>query len=59
MECFNHACPFRVNITSSLDRCECTACPNRCNSQIVIMSNKTLTNAELDEIIRARKEVTP
>lgn len=54
MDCFNHSCPFRVNETSSWNRCECTACPNRDNGNYAytITWNKTLTKEEMDEIKR-------
>lgn len=47
MDCFNHSCPFRVNETSSCNRCECIACPNRCSNSFIITSNHTLTNDEI------------
>lgn len=46
MDCFNHGCPFRVNETSNVNRCECTACPNKCTNDVIIVSNHTLTEAE-------------
>lgn len=55
MDCFNHSCPFRVNDSSSLHRCECTACPNRdmgSSGYCTITWNKTLTKEEMDEIKR-------
>lgn len=45
-DCFNRNCPFRVNGTSN-DTCECVACPNRCNNDFIITSNRTLTDNEL------------
>lgn len=54
-DCFNHSCPFRVNETSNVNRCECTACPNRCNNDFVITSDHTLTNEELERIRRTQK----
>lgn len=47
MDCFNHSCPFRVNQTSSCNRCECTACPNRSTGSFLITTNRTLTDDEL------------
>lgn len=32
MDCFNYNCPFWSNTTSSSNRCECIACPNRCEA---------------------------
>ena len=48
MDCFNHSCPFRVNETSSCNRCECIACPNRSSYRLIITSNKTLTDKEIE-----------
>lgn len=54
MDCFNHSCPFRVNESSSLNRCECIACPNRyIGKYYSITWNKTLTKEEMDEIKRS------
>ena len=47
MDCFNNGCPFRVNATSNVNRCECTACPNRCANDVIIVSDHTLTEEEL------------
>ena len=47
MDCHNHSCPFRVNETSNVNRCECVACPNRSNNDSIIRSNRTLTNDAL------------
>lgn len=41
-DCFNHGCPFRVNETSSVNRCECYACPNRTLLGNVYSDNKTI-----------------
>lgn len=43
MDCLNHSCPFRVNETSNPHSCECVACPNRCNNDRVVISNRTLS----------------
>lgn len=51
-DCFNRSCPFRINETSGLNRCECTACPNRCNGETLIVSTHTLTENELKEFIK-------
>ena len=51
-DCYNHGCPFRVNDTSSSNRCECMACPNRCTGDSSITWNRTLTDEELEEIRR-------
>lgn len=48
MDCFNHSCPFRVNETSNVNRCECVACQNRNNNNFIIASNRTLTGDEGD-----------
>lgn len=50
-DCYNHSCPFRVNDTSSTNRCECTACPNRYTGDF-FSYNRTLTDEELEEIRR-------
>lgn len=47
MDCFNHNCPFRSNATSSFNRCECIACPNRCDATTAYASNHTLSADEL------------
>ena len=51
-DCYNHSCPFRVNDTSSANRCECTACPNRCTGDFSIAWSRTLTDEELEIIER-------
>ena len=55
VDCFNYGCPFRVNETSSANRCECTACPNRCTGDFSISWNRTLTDEELEKIRRERE----
>ena len=55
MDCFNHDCPFRVNETSSCNRCDCIACPNRSTIPYSIFSNRTLTNEELVELERIKE----
>lgn len=47
MECYASNCPFRVNESSSLHRCECVACPNRTTAVILRTTNRTLTAEEL------------
>lgn len=47
MDCFNHSCPFRVNETSSVYRCECIACKNRSNGSFFVTYNRTLSDDEL------------
>lgn len=47
MDGFNRFCPFRVNQTSSLYRCECIACQNRSNGSVFVIYNRTLTGDEL------------
>ncbi len=46
MDCFNNGCPFRVNDTSNANRCECTACPNKCTNDVIIVSDHTLSETE-------------
>lgn len=46
MDCFNHLCPFRENKSSNTNRCDCTACQNRSNTDLVVTSNRTLTDYE-------------
>lgn len=51
MECYNYNCPFRYSIfPTSRTRCDCTACPNRCDSVCYIASNHTLTKEEVEAI---------
>ena len=52
MDCFNHNCPFRINETSNLHRCECIGCQNRYHGNFTFSWNRTLTKEELDEIKR-------
>jgi len=47
MECYASNCPFRVNESSSLHRCECVACPNRTTAVILRATNRILTAEEL------------
>lgn len=41
MKCFNSFCQIRVNDSSDINNCECTACPNRAASDIVCVSDGT------------------
>lgn len=50
MDCFNYNCPFRRNTTSSSNRCECIACPNRCEASTAYASNHTLTDDEFAKL---------
>lgn len=50
MDCFNHNCPFRSNTTSSFNRCECIACPNRCKASTAYASNYALTDDEFAKL---------
>ena len=50
MDCFNYECPFRVNETSSATLCECTACPNRCTNDVIIVTDHTLTEQEIKQV---------
>lgn len=59
MDCFNRGCPFRVNETSNANRCECTACPNKCTDDVIIVSNRTLTNEEIEKINEIRRNNDP
>lgn len=52
MDCFNYSCPFRVNKSSNVYRCECIACPNRKDNYYTITWNTTLTKDEMDKIKR-------
>lgn len=49
VDCFNYSCPFRVNESSNVNRCECLACPNRYTVDFFSW-NHTLTDEELKEI---------
>lgn len=49
-DCFNHNCPFRVNNTSSVNRCECTACPNRYTGDF-FSYNRTLTDEGEEQVV--------
>lgn len=53
-DCFNYSCPFRVNETSNVNKCECLACPNR-YSVDVFSYNRTLTDEELEKIRREQE----
>lgn len=55
-DCFNNSCPFRVNETSNVNRCDSISYPNRCNNNFTIYSNRTLTNDELATIETHIKE---
>ena len=51
MDCFNYSCPFRQSTTSSLNRCECIACQNRCEMPVTYaVSNRTLTAEEIEKV---------
>lgn len=50
MDCFNYNCPFRSNTTSSSNRCERIACPNRCKASTAYASNHTLTDDEFAKL---------
>lgn len=41
MDCYHDGCPFRVNSSSSLYRCECIACPNRTVSNLTYTTDNT------------------
>lgn len=51
MDCLKRGCPFRVNETNNPHRCECTACPNRCVYDRVIVSDHTLSDEELRKFL--------
>ena len=53
-DCFNYSCPFRVNETSNVNKCECLACPNR-YSVDVFLYNRALTDEELEKIRREQE----
>nr|DAQ50154.1 MAG TPA: hypothetical protein [Caudoviricetes sp.] len=46
MDCFNRLCPFRENTTSSLNRCECVACPNRCPKDMTYSTSNHTVQTE-------------
>ncbi len=50
-DCKNMQCPFRVNETSNVYRCDCTGCENRYGADY-IATNRTLTDEELRELSR-------
>lgn len=50
-DCFDYCCPFRVNFSTSVSRCDCIACPNRWTDDIVLVSDHTLTDKELAYIV--------
>lgn len=52
MDCFNHGCPFRVNETSNANRYECVVCQNKTTSDVMIQSNRTLTEEEVDRAVK-------
>ena len=52
MDCFNHGCPFRVNETSNANRCECVGCQNKTTSDVMIQSNRTLTEEEVHRAVK-------
>lgn len=54
MDCVNHGCPFRVNETRNPNRCECTACPNKCTNDVIIVSDHTLSEEELRKFLEER-----
>ena len=56
MDCFNHNCPWRTNNTSNYNRCECIACQNRCNSDVYVISDHTLTREQFKEQIKKIKD---
>ena len=51
MDCFNQSCPFRINETSNVNRCECMACPNKCTGNVLITSNRTLTDEDIRKMM--------
>ena len=55
-DCFNHNCPFRINETNNVNRCDSISCPNRCNNIFIISSNRTLTDNELAILEAQRTE---
>ena len=51
MDCLKSGCPFRVNESKNQHRCECIACPNRCNTDRLIASDRTLSDKELHKFL--------
>ena len=47
MDCFNCSCPFRENTSSNCNRCKCVTCQNRSEAVTYIVSNHTLTEADI------------
>ena len=55
MDCTNLSCPFRSNQTSNIYHCDCELCPraqNPYNTTIMITTNHTMTDLELQEYLR-------
>lgn len=52
MNCYNHACPVRMNHSTNYHNCECVACPNKCTGEFLITSDHTLTDNELNDLLR-------
>ena len=56
-DCKNMQCPFRVNETSNMYRCDSYGCDRRyIDSYGYIVSNRTLTDEELRELSRRNTE---
>ena len=53
VDCKNMQCPFRVNETSNMYRCDSYGCDRRYTDDYgYIVSNRTLTDEELRELSR-------
>lgn len=51
MECYNYSCPIReTQLPTSDTRCECIACLNRSAKHTYIVSNRSLSEADIKEI---------
>ena len=58
LDCFKYACPFRVNETSNANRCECTACPNRCAYDLIFVSDHTMSDEKIQKQISESRRMS-
>lgn len=54
MDCFNHNCPIRNNTTSSPNRCECVACPNRWEEAYTFYVSNRISTTDVAPVIHGR-----
>lgn len=47
MDCFRFTCPFRVNESTSMNRCECVACPNRTSDHTQFATNAIMPESDV------------